>query len=56
MSIAEYERIYGLVEQLSHTLCQLEKEGNGVPCIQTNVKMLKTHLQMLAVELGCEKI
>lgn len=54
MNIEEYEKIYELMEQLNNTLCQLEESGRDIPCVRTNVKMLKTHSQILAVELGCE--
>lgn len=55
METITYDEIYQLMKQLDVVLCQLEKMGEHVPCISTNVKLIKAHANMLAIELGCEE-
>lgn len=55
MEAITYEKICQLMKQLDAVLCQLEKMGENVPCISTNIKLIKAHTDMLAIELGCEK-
>ena len=55
MEIKEYDKIWQLMEQLDNILCPLGELGEEVPCISTNVTLIKVHAEMLAIELGCEK-